>query len=648
MQSQWMLDPSSQSAPSSLPNPSPQQVRETFLHAKYFWRTSLVLLALVALLVGAAFFGSHGIQTTAGGLGLFASKLFALFCAAWIAFRSRGKRAIWAWTFIALAQGIYVIGYFISFSQPTPTSHTVLSDLFFLPYSALVALGVIFFPAGVSGAQGGRLHVVVDVAIVVGAAFAIAWVFLVSPHLASGAGDFIFIIYPFTDLALLLTLILLLARGVSDAYQPVFFWLILGTLPLVIADSVYNYVSLPGPGGSSYYVNVRLYLEPLWAAAAFAFGLAALYALAYGESGAGWNWLKRLTARHAQTELRLVGFVGQFFLIATPVLVLFALDALVTVVRALDAADLGLQVISVVVVLLIILRQLLTRRDLVQAQIATRRAEQLDTLKDQFITSVNHELRTPMMTMQGYIELMGELLDQVQISKLRDMLDRARRANSSLVQLVQSILDTRRIDQEAADFVPEPVNIHAAAQAALTLINPREADVSQRQLIMNLPDDLVVWGEPTRVQQILTNLLSNAIKYSEKGAAVRVTARLVSEKESRLIAFGRRREAGHNQPMVEIVVRDWGLGIPPDQIPLLFRRFVRLPRDLASSVHGTGLGLHLCRVFTQAMGGTIWVESTGVPGEGSTFYVRLPVPSDQELRATPAPAGAVFEDQRRS
>ncbi|HEU5199346.1 MAG TPA: HAMP domain-containing sensor histidine kinase [Ktedonobacterales bacterium] len=644
MQSPWTLDPSSQSMPPSLPDPSPPNVRDNPLRAKYFWRISLALLALVILLVAAVSFGSSAVQTAAGGLGLFASKLFALFCALWIALRSRNSRATWAWTFIALAQGIYVIGYFISFSQPTPTTHTVLTDLFYLPYSALVALGVILFPASVPGAQG-KLHVVVDVAIVVGAVFAIAWVFLISPHLASGAGDFIFIIYPFTDLALLLILILLLARGVSHAYQPVFFWLILGALPLAVADSVYNYATLPG--GSADYANVRLYLEPLWAAAAFAFGLAALYALSYGESSDGWNWLQRLNTRATRTDLRLAGFVGQFFSVAAPVLVLFGLLILINIDRTLEEADVGLLITTLLVMLLIITRQLLTRRDLVQAQIATQRAEQLDTLKDQFITSVNHELRTPMMTMQGYIELMGELLDQVQISKLKDMLDRARRANSSLVQLVQSILDTRRIDQEATDFVPEPVNIHDAAQAALTLINPREADVSERQLVMNLPGDLVVWGEPTRVQQVLTNLLSNAIKYSAKGAAVRVTARLVSERESRLIAFGRRREPWHNQPMVEIVVRDWGLGIPPDQIPLLFRRFVRLPRDLASSVHGTGLGLHLCRVFTQAMGGTIWVESTGVPGEGSTFYVRLPVPPEHALSVPLAPARAVFEDQKR-
>jgi signal transduction histidine kinase len=645
MQSQWMLDPSSQSVPSSLPNPSPPETRKTFLRAKYFWRISLVLLALVVLLVAMSV-GSPNLGTAIGGIGLFASKFFALFCALWVALRSRGRRATWAWTCIALAQCLYLIGYFLSFSQPATATHTVLTDLFFLPYSLLIALGVIFFPASIAGTKR-RLHVVIDVAIVVGAVLAVLWVFLISPHLESGdISDFIFIITPLTELALLLTLILLLAQGISTAYQPIFFWFILGALPLVVADSVYNYLTLPGPSGSAGYISITPYLESLWVASAFSCGLAALYALTYSESSAGWTWLERLTNR--PNELRFPSFISQFLLIAAPVLVLFGLLILINIDRTLEEADIGLLIITLLVMLLIITRQLLTRRDLVQAQIATQRAEQLDTLKDQFITSVNHELRTPMMTMQGYIELMGELLDQIQISKLRDMLDRARRANSSLVQLVQSILDTRRIDQEAADFVPEPVNIHDAAQAALTLINPREADVSERQLIMNLPGDLVVWGEPTRVQQILTNLLSNAIKYSAKGAAVRVTARLVSERESRLIAFGRRRETGHHQPMVEIVVRDWGLGIPPDQIPLLFRRFVRLPRDLASNVHGTGLGLHLCRVFTQAMGGTIWVESTGVPGEGSTFYVRLPVPPDHEAPATPASVGSVFEEQKRS
>lgn len=84
--------------------------------------------------------------------------------------------------------------------------------------------------------------------------------------------------------------------------------------------------------------------------------------------------------------------------------------------------------------------------------------------------------------------------------------------------------------------------------------------------------------------------------------------------------------------MVEIRVQDQGLGIPPEQQGFLFNRFVRLPRDLASTIRGNGLGLYLCRQFAEAMGGSIGVVSTGVPGEGSTFYLRLPLPPP-ELRA---------------
>ena len=80
--------------------------------------------------------------------------------------------------------------------------------------------------------------------------------------------------------------------------------------------------------------------------------------------------------------------------------------------------------------------------------------------------------------------------------------------------------------------------------------------------------------------------------------------------------------------MVRITLRDHGLGIPPGQLHLLFERFVRLPRDLASNVPGNGLGLYLCQTLAEGMGGTIWAESTGVEGEGTVFYIQLPAPPD--------------------
>jgi signal transduction histidine kinase len=259
------------------------------------------------------------------------------------------------------------------------------------------------------------------------------------------------------------------------------------------------------------------------------------------------------------------------------------------------------------------------------------RARQLDELKDQFITSVNHELRNPVMLLQGYVELLRLKGNTLSAERREDLIQRASRAGESLAHLVQSILDTRRVDQQAKDFAPEAVPVAEMVVTAASLVDPGEGKGGERELHVQVPHELSIWGEKVRLQQILTNLLSNAIKYSAAGTPVEVNGRVVSEALPRSSAWRlQRRNSGAGRAgrrMVEIEVRDHGLGIPPDQAPLLFQRFVRLPRDLASTTVGNGLGLYLCRELTEAMGGRIWVESTGVEGEGSTFYLRLPLAS---------------------
>ena len=278
--------------------------------------------------------------------------------------------------------------------------------------------------------------------------------------------------------------------------------------------------------------------------------------------------------------------------------------------------------------------------EIVELQQREARAQQLDSLKDQFITSVNHELRTPIMTMQGYIELLGERHNQVDAPARTVMLDRARAANEALVHLVQSILDTRRIDKDADDFVPQPVELRPVLVSAATLTDTHQGDAPVRQLSMDVPEDVVVLGEPSRLEQVFTNLLSNAVKYSAPGTPVKVAARVDDHPGTSGRWWGSVKK--EEISFVELTVQDYGLGIPPDQIPLLFRRFVRLPRDLASRTLGTGLGLYLCRVYVEAMGGTIWVESSGVEGQGSTFHVRLPLaarekPQESSFSPTPTP-----------
>jgi signal transduction histidine kinase len=265
-----------------------------------------------------------------------------------------------------------------------------------------------------------------------------------------------------------------------------------------------------------------------------------------------------------------------------------------------------------------------TLRETGDVRVQYERARKLDELKDQFITNVNHELRNPVMLMQGYIELLRLKGQEMTQEKRAELVQRASKAGDHLTELLQSILDARRLDHRSDTFVGEAVPVRETLEVAASLVDPRSGQHVERQLRVNMPAGLAVWGERIRLQQILANLLSNAVKYSQPGTPVEVSVRIVTESAPTPTRW---LSAPHSErDMVEIAVRDFGLGIPPDEVPVLFERFVRLPRDLASSVSGNGLGLYLCRELTQAMGGSIRVESTGIEGEGSTFYVRLPLP----------------------
>jgi signal transduction histidine kinase len=261
-----------------------------------------------------------------------------------------------------------------------------------------------------------------------------------------------------------------------------------------------------------------------------------------------------------------------------------------------------------------------TQRELGDIRIAYAREKELERLKDQFISSVNHELRTPIMALQGYIEIAQELGARGETSRQTQILVRGAEAADHLATLVRSALSVSRIESNAARSTPESFHLLPAVLATTDLLDPREAGDRERELHIEVPEELAVYADQEHVRQVLLNLLSNASKYSAAGSPIEIKARIAPARGAK----GRSSKTALLQ-LVEVSVRDHGLGIPPDQIPLLFQRFVRLERDLASSVSGTGLGLAICKSYVEAMGGTIWVESTGVSGEGSTFTFTLPL-----------------------
>lgn len=144
---------------------------------------------------------------------------------------------------------------------------------------------------------------------------------------------------------------------------------------------------------------------------------------------------------------------------------------------------------------------------------------------------------------------------------------------------------------------------HSAPPEQQTLKEQRKIDIS-------IPPSFAVQADPARLRQVLLNLGTNAIKYSPEGSPITFSACPVSDPV----------------PAIIISIIDKGEGIPPQEVELLFQRFARLERDLNSATRGSGLGLYISRRLIEAMGGKIWVESSGVPGEGSSFRIQLRVP----------------------
>src|SRR5205085_11814436 len=141
----------------------------------------------------------------------------------------------------------------------------------------------------------------------------------------------------------------------------------------------------------------------------------------------------------------------------------------------------------------------------------------------------------------------------------------------------------------------------------ITLIEPQVTQ-DQRAIQIFIPDQLHVRADAGRLRQVLLNLSSNALKYSPAGTPIAYYARLAPNRSSAVIS-----------------IADKGPGIPPEAQAQIFQRFNRLERDLNSSTRGSGLGLYISRRLIEAMNGNIWVESSGIPGAGSTFNIQLPL-----------------------
>jgi signal transduction histidine kinase/ActR/RegA family two-component response regulator len=246
------------------------------------------------------------------------------------------------------------------------------------------------------------------------------------------------------------------------------------------------------------------------------------------------------------------------------------------------------------------------RRTLAQLVEAKDTAEAANTAKSQFLANMSHEIRTPL---NGVIT-MAEIMAAGDLSPpQRKKLDVVRNSSGALLLILNDLLDLSKIEAGHVELLIEDQDLSGLLREMHDSYGPM---LRQKGLepILSVSEDLSGhWRiDAYRLRQVISNLMSNALKFTDQGA----------------ITLGGQVEwQSKDEATVTLSVCDTGIGIPRDKIDRLFEKFVQVDGSTTRQYGGTGLGLAICRELVSMMGGKIWIES--VEGEGSTFYVQLPL-----------------------
>jgi signal transduction histidine kinase len=260
----------------------------------------------------------------------------------------------------------------------------------------------------------------------------------------------------------------------------------------------------------------------------------------------------------------------------------------------------------------LIVRRGLERR---QLELGSRQCEiERELMKRRFVSFVSHQLKTPLVAVHQYLEVLARLGDTPDMwGKAREWISRCLARTDEMHQLIDDWLTLSRIEGGSFGRQRADADLHDTLTHLVESHRPAAAERGIT-LALDAAPLLPVHADPTCLTVLFDNLIGNAVKYNREGGTVEVVAE---------------RSDGE----ILVTVRDTGVGIPADAVPLLFEEFYRVPRE-GAAVPGTGLGLPIARRIALELGGTITVEST--EGEGTTFRVRLPRRFDE-----PAPGEEV-------
>ncbi|HEX8134144.1 MAG TPA: ATP-binding protein [Actinomycetes bacterium] len=222
----------------------------------------------------------------------------------------------------------------------------------------------------------------------------------------------------------------------------------------------------------------------------------------------------------------------------------------------------------------------------------------VDSQRGELISTLSHELRSPLTSVKGFTSTLLHRWDRFSDDQKQEMLATVNMDADRVTRLIRELLDVSRIDAGRLELRRQEFDLAAMAEG---ITGRFELQHDGHTFQVSFPDGFPrVYADPDKVEQVLTNLVENAVKYSE-GGTVTVTGSTTDD-------------------AVEVAVADQGVGIPPDQLPLIFTKFYRRAGQGAPS--GTGLGLFIARGLVEAHGGRIWADSA--PGRGTELRFRLP------------------------
>ena len=239
-------------------------------------------------------------------------------------------------------------------------------------------------------------------------------------------------------------------------------------------------------------------------------------------------------------------------------------------------------------------------------QVAVENAESANRAKSTFLFNMSHDIRTPMNAIMGMTRIASENIGEPE--RVMDCLGKIEQASGHLLKLINEVLNMSKIESGRMELIEKPILIHSVVDNVLMLL---QDNIEKKKMTLQVDMDRLpeesVYGDATRILEILLNLASNAVKYTPEGGTIRFLAE-------------KREEIGSDQ-IYRFVVQDNGIGMSKEFLEKLFEPFVREQKVADGKFEGTGLGMSITKAFVEMMGGDIRVDSK--EGEGTTFEVLL-------------------------